>query len=313
MMESLHWNRSAGPSRGLAMDRSPDKGNSCRPCYDQHPSTGGTDDQRPLKEIGSITPTQCTCLSFLIKKDKNWKQIHCLIWPGQVSHNLRKTQPPFWCSYGKAMIHATTVYRIAFSFREGYLIPTDQHIVWWILYKPFVKVFLANMFACSGSTKTGRDIAHPQGALTNSYHGQNSFYVRYSPQRVSALPVVDILCNTPSKCLCTQILKDWSFTTTLSFTNSWKLILKGPFLTEMTLNPTNLPNNSCPPSAHLHLAETPGRLSSAWADASWQGGLKKAERWRVQLGQHAGQHQRTNKQSNNNKQWNTKQLTTKNK
>ena len=133
MMESLHWNRSAGPSRGLAMDRSPDKGNSCRPCYDQHPSTGGTDDQRPLKEIGSITPTQCTCLSFLIKKDKSWKQIHCLIWPGQVSHNLRKTQPPFWCSYGKAMIHATTVYRIAFSFREGYLIPTDQHIVWWIL------------------------------------------------------------------------------------------------------------------------------------------------------------------------------------
>ena len=55
------------------MARSPDRGNSCRPSYDQHPSTGGIDDQTPLKEIGSMTPIQNTCLSFHFKRRKTLK------------------------------------------------------------------------------------------------------------------------------------------------------------------------------------------------------------------------------------------------
>ena len=48
-MESLRWNLSASPSPRLAKARSPERGNVCRPCYDQRPAAGGADVQRPFK------------------------------------------------------------------------------------------------------------------------------------------------------------------------------------------------------------------------------------------------------------------------
>ena len=107
--------------------------------------------------------------------------------PDRVSCSLQKFNHHFVFSravWGCYDSHRSIVYRIVFSLTERYPKPIDPHSGRWMFCQPFVKLFLANIFAFAGSIHKSRDVSNPQRPLTNICHGRNSFYITYSPQRV---------------------------------------------------------------------------------------------------------------------------------